>query len=118
MRERMQNRRSEAAREVLNTLHDRAVVRHLEASGFDARVYLTDDELRQWEAAQAVENELLMTQHNVGKVVVEVWGGVAEVTSNPERVEVEIIDHDNDAALKGAYERGLRDAVHFATEEA
>ena len=30
------------------------------------------------------------------KVVVEVWGGCAEVTSCPGSVEVEIIDHDND----------------------
>ena len=28
-------------------------------------------------------------------VVIEVLGGVAEVTSCPENVEVEIIDHDN-----------------------
>ena len=30
------------------------------------------------------------------KVVIEVLGGCAEVTSCPENVEVEIIDHDND----------------------
>lgn len=29
------------------------------------------------------------------KVIIEVSGGVAEVTSCPENVEVEIIDHDN-----------------------
>lgn len=29
------------------------------------------------------------------KVVIEVSGGVAEITSQPEGVEVEIIDHDN-----------------------
>jgi hypothetical protein len=29
------------------------------------------------------------------KVVIEVYGGVAEVTSCPDDVDVEIIDHDN-----------------------
>ena len=29
------------------------------------------------------------------KVIIEVSGGVAEVTQCPEGVEVEIIDHDN-----------------------
>lgn len=32
----------------------------------------------------------------IGKVVIEVLGGVAEVTSQPDGVEVEIIDHDNE----------------------
>ena len=31
-------------------------------------------------------------------VVIEVRGGVAEVTEAPEDVEVEIIDHDNESA--------------------
>ena len=30
-----------------------------------------------------------------GKVIIEVRGGVAEVTSRPEGIEVEVIDHDN-----------------------
>jgi hypothetical protein len=30
------------------------------------------------------------------KVIVEVLGGVAEVTSNPDNVDIEIIDHDNE----------------------
>ncbi len=30
------------------------------------------------------------------KVVIEVLGGVAEVTRQPEGIEVEIIDHDNE----------------------
>jgi hypothetical protein len=34
----------------------------------------------------------------LAKVVIEVLGGVAEVTSNPDNVEVEIIDHDNEEA--------------------
>lgn len=29
-------------------------------------------------------------------VVIEVSGGVAQVTSNPANVQVQIIDHDND----------------------
>ena len=33
--------------------------------------------------------------HPRHKVIIEVLGGVAEVTSCPENVEVEIIDHDN-----------------------
>ena len=33
---------------------------------------------------------------NLGKVVIEVYGGVAEVTQNPDGVDVEIIDHDNE----------------------
>ena len=37
-------------------------------------------------------------QLNVGKVVIEVLGGVAEITAQPEGVEVEILDHDNEAA--------------------
>lgn len=32
----------------------------------------------------------------LAKVVIEVLGGVAEVTSKPDDVEVEIIDHDNE----------------------
>lgn len=32
------------------------------------------------------------------KVIVEVYGGVAEVTYCPPGVEVEIIDHDNEEA--------------------
>lgn len=31
-----------------------------------------------------------------GRVVVEVYGGVADVTSKPEGIDVEIIDHDNE----------------------
>jgi len=30
-----------------------------------------------------------------GKVIIEVRGGVAEVTSNPSGIKVEVIDHDN-----------------------
>jgi hypothetical protein len=37
------------------------------------------------------------TPRRLAKVVIEVLGGVAEVTSNPDNVEVEIIDHDNEA---------------------
>ena len=30
-----------------------------------------------------------------GKVIVEIRGGVAEITSNPNGIKVEVIDHDN-----------------------
>ena len=30
------------------------------------------------------------------KVIIEVLGGVAEITQCPDQVEVEIIDHDNE----------------------
>jgi hypothetical protein len=34
----------------------------------------------------------------MSKVVIEVYGGVADVTSNPDNVEVVIIDHDDEGA--------------------
>ena len=40
--------------------------------------------------------DCLMKVRNKKKVVIEVLGGVAEVTQCPEGVEVEIIDHDNE----------------------
>lgn len=39
----------------------------------------------------------LMTKKEKRKVVVEVNGGVADVTQCPDDVEVKIIDHDNDS---------------------
>lgn len=47
---------------------------------------------------RAAYQRALDRQLHVGKVVIEVLGGVAEVTSQPEGVEVEIIDHDNESA--------------------
>ena len=35
-----------------------------------------------------------MMRHG-GRVIVEVRGGVAEITSNPNGIKVEVIDHDN-----------------------
>lgn len=39
--------------------------------------------------------EKALAGHDLGKVVVEVRGGVAEITSCPAGVDAEIIDHDN-----------------------
>jgi hypothetical protein len=47
--------RYQAATEILEILYDRAVNRYLEQSNFDIRDHLTDEELRQYEAAEAVE---------------------------------------------------------------
>jgi len=38
------------------------------------------------------------TPRRLAKVVIEVLGGVVEVTSKPDNIDVEIIDHDNEAA--------------------
>jgi len=55
------------------------------------------NELAQYHAAEHVEFEQIFgTPKAIGKVIVEVYGGVAEITSKPENVEVEIIDHDNE----------------------
>ncbi len=90
-------RRSSAAPEILDMLYDRAVARYLEASGFDVRDHLTADELVHYHAAEHGELEQRFGMPTaIGKVVIEVYGGVAAVTSKPEHVEVEIIDHDNE----------------------
>jgi hypothetical protein len=91
--------RYQAATEILEILYDRAVNRYLEQSNFDVRDHLTDEELRQYEAAEAVEldhNSNRSHAPDIGKVVVEVLGGVAEVTGQPEGAEVEILDHDSE----------------------
>jgi hypothetical protein len=87
------------AAEVLDELYDRALNRFTDQSAFDPRDYLSDDERTLFEEAQALELECLLNgPKQLGKrVVVEVLGGVAEVTSKPGNVEVEIIDHDNEA---------------------
>jgi hypothetical protein len=64
---------------------------------FDPRDYLTEDERAHWETAQQEELESIFSGPRfAGKVVVEVLGGVAEVTSKPDNIEVEIVDHDNE----------------------
>jgi hypothetical protein len=86
-----------SASEILDALYDRALGRLLADMDFDARDYLTEDELVQWETAQQEELEGIFSgPQYAGKVVVEVLGGVAEVTSKPDNIEVEIIDHDNE----------------------
>src|SRR5438128_1930735 len=87
------------AAEVLYELCDRALNRFVDQSDFDPRDYLTDEERTLYEEAQALELEYAFNgPKQLGKrVVVEVLGGVAEVTAKPEDIEVEIIDHDNKA---------------------
>ena len=86
-----------SASEVLDALYDRALGRLLGDMDFDPRDYLTEDELANWETAQREElTSIFSRPHYAGKVVVEVLGGVAEVTSKPGQIEVEIIDHDHE----------------------
>ncbi len=89
--------RQHSPSEILDTLYNLALDRFMEESDFDARDYLTDEELGQWEVAQQEELESAFDGPKyAGKVVVEVLGGVAEVTSKPDNIDVEIIDHDNE----------------------
>jgi hypothetical protein len=86
-----------SAGEILDALYDRALGRLLDDMDFDPRDCLTEDELAQWEMAQQEElQSIVRCPHYAGKVVIEVLGGVAEVTSQPDNIEVEIIDHDNE----------------------
>lgn len=88
------------ASQVLDALYDQALERMLYNT--DWRDYLSGDELAQYEAAIKVVNEQPegtpeATQAvAIGKVVIEVYGGVAAVTSKPDDIEVEILDHDNE----------------------
>jgi hypothetical protein len=83
--------------EILDALYDRALGRLLDDMDFDPREYLTADERAQWETAQQEELQSIFSgPQYAGKVIVEVLGGVAEVTAKPENIEVEIIDHDNE----------------------
>lgn len=96
------------AREVLETLRERALLRLLGATSFDWRDYLTDEEATQYNAALELEGGQPEPEHvpavtgetltSVGRVLIEVYGGVAAVTEKPEGVDVEIIDHDNEEA--------------------
>jgi hypothetical protein len=87
------------ATELLDELYDRALDRFIEQSNFDPRDYLTDEERALYQEAAALEFEHIFNgPKQLGKrVVVEVLGGVAEVTEKPDDIEVEIIDHDNEA---------------------
>jgi hypothetical protein len=87
----------QSATEILDKLYNLALDRFVEESDFDARDYLTAEEVAQWDAAQ--QEELVAGfggSKYAGKVVIEVLGGVAEVTAKPDNIEVEIIDHDNE----------------------
>lgn len=47
--------------------------------------------------AQVIDElHFLYRQAEIGRVVIEVYGGVADVTSKTDGIEVEIIDHDNE----------------------
>jgi hypothetical protein len=86
-----------SASETLDALYDRALGRFLNGMDFDPREYLTEGELALWETAQQEELETIFSgPQYAGRVVIEVLGGVAEVTAKPENIEVEIIDHDNE----------------------
>src|SRR5690348_16452348 len=92
-----QQEQSPTASELLDTLYNRALQRYLEAIDFEARDHLTEEELRQWDAAWtlALGGPTPAQPRAIGKVVIEVLGSVAYVMSQPDNIEVEIIDHDN-----------------------
>ena len=87
--ERSATQRARDAAKVLEELTDLAYERFLDESIFDFRDYLDEKELARYEEAE-------QTVRDLGKVVIEISGGVAYVTNNPTGVEVEIIDHDNE----------------------
>lgn len=59
---------------------------------------ITEALQRWWEQQPKVEGEEDEVASSApAKVVIEVLGGVAEVTQQPHGVEVEIIDHDNES---------------------
>jgi hypothetical protein len=111
--------RYQAATEILETLYQEAVSEHLAATDFEVLRYLKGEKRAQWLAAEQVELEYVFgtpeteaeprsaaatiknaprarAAPDIGKVVIEVYGGVAAITSKPENIEVEIIDHDNE----------------------
>jgi hypothetical protein len=96
----MSETRRPLATEILDSLYDLALNRFLDETDFDPRDYFDDAELAQWETAQQEELETStdVPRSLARRVIIEVLGGVAEVTSKPEDVEVEIIDHDNEGA--------------------
>ncbi len=92
-----QNHQGKSPTDVLTELYELAVNRFLDADNFDYRDYLTDEELAQYQEAERLgTSHLTPAARTVGKVIIEVYGGVADVTSKPDDIEVEIIDHDNE----------------------
>lgn len=93
-----------AAPELLNACHALEQAVHLwftegsRASGQlrDLRKLLVDDTMKQTRAAIAKATGGNSAPSAPHKVVVEVLGGVAEVTTCPPGVDVQIIDHDNE----------------------
>lgn len=51
--------------------------------------------LKRWISSLQFEDNDAAATHTQAKVVIEVLGGVAEITSCPDNIDVEIIDHDN-----------------------
>jgi hypothetical protein len=81
----------------VDKLFNLALDRFIEETDFDARDYLTAEEVAQWDAAQLEELSAGVDGPKyAGKVVIEVLDGVAEVTAKPDNIEVEIVDHDNE----------------------
>lgn len=92
-----QEHRGKPPAEVMTELYELAINRFLEAGTFDYRDHLTDEELARYQEAERLDrSHLTPAVRAVGKVVIEVYGGVADVTSKPDDIEVEIIDHDNE----------------------
>lgn len=73
----------------MEELVDLAYERFIQETNFDFRGYLDEKELARYDEAEQAMNDSR-------KVVIEVLGGVAYVSSTPPGVEVEIIDHDNE----------------------
>lgn len=72
----------------------------------DGRTYLGEqgtptEELRHWHIGGKTQRAVDLVHWLFGRnrqlVVVEVSGGVAEVTAQPEGVDVQVIDHDNES---------------------
>ncbi len=105
--------------QIRDELYDLAVSRHLEQSDFDCRDYLTDEERLQYdEAVLFTAAQPAPDIRTIGKVVIEVLGGVAYVTSQPDEVQVEIIDHDNDNEEHGGFAPGVASALDHFLEKA
>ncbi len=106
--------------DVITELHELAINRCLEQINFDYRDYLSDEELlayqeaERWDTAHLTPEPTEPQVQAVGKVVIEVYGGVADVTSKPDGIEVEIIDLDNDSEEHGGSAPGFASALdHF-----
>jgi len=84
------------------TAREKADVMYCVAKGLESQFemyswedMLNDLELTPREKKFAMDELCYAVKHCNSKVRVEVSGGVAEVTENPNNVEIEIIDHDN-----------------------